>query len=202
MMKKFGILAMSIAAFGMYSCSNETENEATEEVNAEVFQLVTENSDVLWFGDYIKDGGLDHSHEGELLFNSGSIRIADGQIVGGEFELNMNSIKELNAPFGEEQALKLEGHLKSEDYFHTDKFPTAKVVITGSKDGNIQGVLTLKGIDMPFDVPMKLIMDDYGITLSGGFDLDFSPFKMDGLGGEGEFVSPTISLDVFTEFKK
>jgi len=29
----------------------------------------------------------------------------------------MNSINEINAPFGEEQAAKLVGHLKSEDLF-------------------------------------------------------------------------------------
>jgi hypothetical protein len=198
-MKKLGFFALGMATLGLYSCSSEN---ATEEQNAEVYQLITDNSDIYWFGDYIKDGNLDHSHEGELLFNSGSISVVDGAVVGGEFELNMKSIKEMNAPFGEEQALKLEGHLKSEDYFNVAKFPTAKVVITGSKDGNVQGVLTLKGIDMPFDVPMSFTMDDTGISLSGGFELDFSAFKMEGLGGEGEFVSPKINIDVYTEFKK
>ena len=98
--------------------------------------------------------------------------------------------------------MKLEGHLKDEDYFNVAKFPTAKVVITGSKDGNVQGLLTVKGIEMPFDVPMAFTMDDTGISLSGGFELDFSAFKMEGLGGEGEFVSPKINIDVYTEFKK
>jgi polyisoprenoid-binding protein YceI len=198
-MKKLGFFALGMATLGLYSCSSEN---ATEEQNAEVYQLITDNSDILWFGDYIKDGNLDHSHEGQLTFNSGSISVVDGAVVGGEFELNMNSIKEMNAPFGEEQALKLEGHLKSEDYFNVEKFPTAKILITGSKDGNVQGVLTLKGIDMPFDATMSFKNDDSSAALIGGFELDFSVFKMDGIGGEGEYVSPKIKINVNAEFKK
>lgn len=192
-MKKLGFFALGIATLGLYSCSSE---------NAEVYQLITDKSDILWFGDYIKDGNLDHSHEGQLTFNSGSISVVDGAVVGGEFELNMNSIKEMNAPFGEEQALKLEGHLKSEDYFNVEKFPTAKILITGSKDGNVQGILTLKGIDMPFDATMSFKNDDSSAALNGGFELDFSVFKMDGIGGEGEYVSPKIKINVNAEFKK
>jgi polyisoprenoid-binding protein YceI len=198
-MKKLGFLAMSVAVLGLYSCNNGAQSE---DQNAEVYQLAVDKSDIYWMGEYIKDGAFDHSHEGELLFNSGSISIVDGKVVGGEFEINMNSIRELNAPFGPEQAAKLEGHLKSEDYFHVEKFPTAKVVITGSKDGNVQGTLTVRGVEMPFDVPMKVTIDEAGVVLSGGFDLDFSIFAMDGIGGEGEFVSPKIVIDVYTEFTK
>jgi hypothetical protein len=64
-MKKLGFFALGIATIGLYSCSSEN---ATEEQNAEVYQLIVDNSDIYWFGDYIKDGNLDHSHEGELLF--------------------------------------------------------------------------------------------------------------------------------------
>jgi polyisoprenoid-binding protein YceI len=198
-MKKLGFLAMSVAVLGLYSCNSGTQSE---DQNAEVYQLAVDKSDIYWMGEYIKDGAFDHSHEGELLFNSGSISIVDGKVVGGEFEINMNSIRELNAPFGPEQAAKLEGHLKSEDYFQVEKFPTAKVVITGSKDGNVQGTLTVRGIEMSFDVPMKVTIDEAGVVLSGSFDLDFSIFAMDGIGGEGEFVSPKIVIDVYTEFTK
>jgi polyisoprenoid-binding protein YceI len=198
-MKKLGFLAMSVAVLGLYSCNSGTQSE---DQNAEVYQLAVDKSDIYWMGEYIKDGAFDHSHEGELLFNSGSISIVDGKVVGGEFEINMNSIRELNAPFGPEQAAKLEGHLKSEDYFQVEKFPTAKVVITGSKDGNVQGTLKVRGIEMSFDVPMKVTIDEAGVVLSGGFDLDFSVFAMDGIGGEGEFVSPKIVIDVYTEFTK
>jgi polyisoprenoid-binding protein YceI len=199
-MKKLGILAMSVAVLGLYSCSNDNSN--AENANADVYQLAVDKSDIVWLGEYIKDGAFDHSHEGELLFNSGSISIIDGQVVGGEFELNMKSIKELNAPWGEEQAAKLEGHLKSEDYFDVEKFPTAKVVITGSKDGNIQGTINVRGVDVPFDVAMKVTVDEAGVVLSGSFDFDFSPFGMDGIGGEGEYVAPKVNIDVYAEFTK
>jgi polyisoprenoid-binding protein YceI len=190
-MKNFGFLILGFAAISLLSCAKKEE-----------FKLNADNSSIVWKGDYIKDGNLDHSHEGELKFNSGSITVSNGQIVGGEFELNMGSIKELNAPWGEEQAAKLEGHLLSEDYFHVEKFPTAKVVLTGSNGKNVQGTLTVRGVDMPFDVPMTLTTNESGATISGSFELDFSAFKMAGIGGEGEFVSPTIKINVNTEFKK
>jgi polyisoprenoid-binding protein YceI len=197
-MKKLSFLAMSVAVLGLYSCGGSQ----AEDQNAEVYQLATDKSDIIWVGEYIKDGAFDHSHEGELLFNSGSISIVDGAVVGGEFEINMNSIKEINAPWGEEQAAKLEGHLKDEDFFFVEKYPTSKVVITGSKGGNVQGTLTVRGVDVAFDVPMKVTIDEAGVVLSGSFDFDFAPFSMGGIGGEGEFVSPKVKIDVYAEFTK
>jgi len=83
-MKKLGFLAMSIAVLGLHSCNNG--GTQSEDQNAEVYQLSVDKSDIYWMGEYIKDGAFDHSHEGELLFNSGSISIVDGQVVGGQFE--------------------------------------------------------------------------------------------------------------------
>jgi len=201
-MKTFRFLTFGLLAFSLYSCSGSEEQNVEQDIATETYTLLLERSNILWVGDFIKAGALDHSHEGELLFNSGTIQTDEGNIVSGEFELNMASIKELNPPFGDEQAMKFEGHLKSGDYFDSEKFPTAKVIISGNKDGKLQGTITIKGVEMAFDAPVEVALDDDFAKVTGTFNLDFSAFKMDGIGGEGEFVSPKINFDIYLDFER
>ena len=56
---------------------------------------------------------------------------------------------------------KLDEHLKSEDFFNVDKFPTATFVskqikITGKNTADIQGILTLHGVSKPVTLKAQL----------------------------------------------
>lgn len=57
--------------------------------------------------------------------------------------------------------LNFDKHLKSEDFFNTDKFPIAtflsnKVVITGKNTAKVMGNLTMAGITKPVTLNVKL----------------------------------------------
>jgi polyisoprenoid-binding protein YceI len=99
--------------------------------------------------------------------HSGSINLADGVLVtdgkkvtGGTFTIDMNTIaNEDLKDDGYKQ--KLIGHLKSEDFFATDKFPTAQLVINKvtplTKDQyKIKGALTIKGITNDIEFPANI----------------------------------------------
>jgi polyisoprenoid-binding protein YceI len=99
--------------------------------------------------------------------HSGSINLADGVLVtdgkkvtGGTFTIDMNTIaNEDLKDDGYKQ--KLIGHLKSEDFFATDKFPTAQLVINKvtplTKDQyKIKGALTIKGITNDIEFPASI----------------------------------------------
>jgi len=76
--------------------------------------------------------------------------VEDGQIVGGEFDIDTRSIVVTDIEDAETNA-QFAGHLFSDDFFAVEKFPIAKFSIINVTpiDGNssrIDGLLTIKGI--------------------------------------------------------
>jgi hypothetical protein len=93
-------------------------------------------------------------HNGFIkLKEGGKFLVEDGQLVGGEFIIDMTSIVNIDLEDAEMNA-KLVGHLKSADFFNVDSFPEAKFVITSVEplEGDaefthtISGNLTMKNI--------------------------------------------------------
>jgi polyisoprenoid-binding protein YceI len=100
-------------------------------------------------------------HEGTIKLKEGALFMKDGKIVRGKFTVDMTSIEvtDLKAGEGKED---LEGHLKADDFFGTEKFTTAtmnfKTVTPKSNDiYTVVADLTIKGITKPvtFDLTVK-----------------------------------------------
>ena len=83
----------------------------------------TSESYVTWKG-YKVTG----SHYGKVKLKEGNLAYENGQLVGGGFTIDMSTIgvEDLEGSY----AQKLEGHLKSPDFFGVEKYPTADFVIT------------------------------------------------------------------------
>ncbi len=89
------------------------------------------------------------SHEGDISLQSGELIYEDGNLVGGNFIMDMTSL--ICTDLSGEYKGKLEGHLKSDDFFSVNTYSTAGLVITNvekvnSKKHNITADLTIKGI--------------------------------------------------------
>ncbi len=69
------------------------------------------------------------SHEGTLNFKSGSLEFSGKVLSGGELIVDMASLTNTDMAAGSGKE-KLEGHLKSEDFFGVDKYPTATIKFT------------------------------------------------------------------------
>ncbi|MEN9346691.1 MAG: YceI family protein [Flavobacteriales bacterium] len=115
-------------------------------------------------------------HNGTVNVKSGSLKIVDGKLTGGEVVLDMKSITVLDQT-GEAKG-KLEGHLKSEDFFGVDKNAEAKYVISSvTQKGNVQyelnGKLTMKGVTKDQKATITLVPSTGGkMTVSGGMSID------------------------------
>ena len=101
------------------------------------------NSNILWKG-YKVTG----SHEGTIALKSGNLIFDHNVLVGGVFNVDMSSLA--CTDLSGEYKNKLEGHLKSEDFFNTAKYPTSnltfkKVNPTGKNAYNIEAEITIKG---------------------------------------------------------
>jgi len=119
-------------------------------------EIKKETSIVKWTGNKI--GG---SHTGEINVKSGYLELKNNQITGGEVVIDMHTITNHDLK-DEGYNQKLVGHLKSDDFFGVEKYPTSTFVIseaTGFKNGKatVSGKITIKGKtdDISFDVVKK-----------------------------------------------
>ena len=99
-------------------------------------------------------------HSGTVNFQDGSLTLKSGKLVGGSFTVNMTSIT--TTDLTGDWKVKLDGHLKSDDFFSTEKFKTATLVfkkIAAKANGiyTVTADLTIKGITNPvtFDLAVK-----------------------------------------------
>ncbi len=123
----------------------------------------TATSTAVWTGK--KFGG---AHTGTILLQEGTLQYKDDKISGGSFTMNMDSLDVTDLEG--EMKDKLEGHLKSDDFFSTATHPTANLVITSINEEK-QGVyyatgdLTIKGITNPIDFKLVKVDDTLTTTL-------------------------------------
>ena len=106
-------------------------------------EINVENSKVVWKG-YKVTG----SHEGVIAIKSGHLNFDKDKLTGGSFIIDMSTIT--NTDLEGEYKGKLEGHLKSDDFFGVEKFPTASLVFTkvestGKNSYEVTGDITIKG---------------------------------------------------------
>lgn len=141
-------------------------------------------------------------HFGKVMLKSGKLEFKNDMLVGGEFVMDMNSIKVEDLTGG--TADKLAGHLKSEDFFGTEKYPTAKFVITkvisrGTPGAyKIIGNLTIKSTtkEIRFNADMK---EEGGKTIAmAKITLDRAEYDI--RFGSGSFFENLGDKTIYDEF--
>ena len=120
------------------------------------------NSSVIWTGS--KPTG---SHTGNVTLKDGYLSFDHGNLVGGEFTIDMTSITCSDIE-SEKKNKYLVDHLKDEDFFDVNKFPEAKLVVNRVKnlEGSqfeMKGNMTIKGITNPvtFNADIKINRNSY-----------------------------------------
>lgn len=134
----FAIVALLMAAF-----------TSPEKITA--YNVDAEQSSVQWTGRKVTG-----EHTGKIKIKEGSLDMEGKKLVGGNFVIDMNTIE--NEDLSGEYKGKLEGHLKSDDFFGVATYPTARLVITDvkAKKGDnyeITGDLTIKDITHEVSFP-------------------------------------------------
>ena len=89
------------------------------------------------------------SHTGTVDIKEGALLFNEGKLTGGEFTVDMTSL--VSTDLQGEYKGKLEGHLKSADFFGVESHPTSTLVFTsvtasGKNSYEVTGDLTIKGI--------------------------------------------------------
>src|SRR5690606_3314158 len=118
-------------------------------------------------------------HNGDLRLQSGMLEWGENGLAAAKVVMDMSSITVLDLK--PEGAAKLEGHLKSTDFFNTAEFGTAefrttsvvrKYVEAGKPNFTVTGDLTIKGITKPVTFDVLASMEQTGVRASGTLVFD------------------------------
>jgi len=160
---KLILFAMAFAAFSFVGLSAFAQDN---------FKVNVENSKLTWKG-YKPTG----SHTGTITLASGNIVIKNNKLIVGSFVADMSTIKDADG------SAKLEGHLKSADFFEVAAFPTSKFEITktevkGAKI-HVTGNMTIKGITKQITFPAAFAVNkDNAILTSDTFQINRADFNV------------------------
>ena len=78
------------------------------------------------------------SHEGTIVLKSGYLTLDNNDLVGGEFVIDMTTI--VCTDLSGKGKAGIESHLKSDDFFSVDKFPTASLTILNVKKKGFRSI--------------------------------------------------------------
>ncbi|MFD2603797.1 YceI family protein [Flavobacterium suzhouense] len=127
-------------------------------------KINTSKSKISWVGEKVTG-----KHEGTINVKHGVLTFKGDKLTGGNITVDMNSIQctDLKAGEGKE---KLEGHLKADDFFGTDKYPTAKIVFKSVKAKSagvytVTGDLTIKKTTKPVTFDLTVAKNSATTTL-------------------------------------
>ena len=184
MKKNVFIFALALLVGTAVSANNPIE-EVKKEVN-------TETSKVTW-----KAYKVTGSHTGTVNLNSGSLIFNDGVLTGGEFEVDMTSL--ISTDLEGEYKGKLEGHLKSDDFFGVEKFPSSSLVFTkvtasGKNSYEVSGDLTIKGITKAITLDVSI----YGSKATATMKVDRAQYDVKY--GSGSFFENLGDKTIYDEF--
>ena len=165
-MKKLIALLMFVSLVSCNMNSNKTAetNDVAMTAADATYNIVQDESSLMWTGREVSTS----SHYGTINFTSGQFEIADGLISQGEFLVDMTSINVQDMTGGSKE--RLEGHLRSDDFFSVESFPTAHLYISSSEvisNGKwmVNGFLTIKDISHPVLFEMVNTEDGWNANL-------------------------------------
>ena len=116
------------------------------------------------------------SHTGTINIQEGYLVMDGDDLTGGKIVVDMNSIKVTDLE-GDMRG-KLEGHLRSDDFFGVENHPTSTLNITGSQKTaagyTVTGDITIKGTTEP--ITFDLVMN--GDTATSSLKIDRTKFNV------------------------
>lgn len=131
-------------------------------------------------------------HYGVIALKSGSLQFQDGVLTGGKIVADMTSIE--SQDLSGEYKQKLEGHLKSDDFFGVATYPNSSITFTKvtPKEGNLYDItadLTIKSTTQKIQFQAKLLP-------AGDQVLGEATLKVDRAKFDVRYGSPTFFGDI------
>jgi rhodanese-related sulfurtransferase/polyisoprenoid-binding protein YceI len=170
-----GLSAWNNGGFPVERGGDATLLERTPEDGT--YHINLENSRLEWIG-----RNLNNRHIGQLAVLEGELVIAAGCPSTGRIVVDMHSLTNFDLLDADYRNMLI-SHLKSDDFFAVDRFPTASLIMTGweahmdvfpeAPSGIATGELIIKGISRPVRFPAIVApQSDGNIKIHAAFDID------------------------------
>lgn len=193
MKKSTLILSLGVAVLGFSAFTN---------VSDETFKGSATKSIINWTASKEVGG----SHTGTIQVKENNLQFTNGLLKGGSITADMTTIADSDLD-GEWNA-KLVGHLNSDDFFSTAKYPTSTIKITKVSKGNkantynVVANLTIKGITNSESFTATVVEKGGNYIVTANVNIDRtkynvrygSPSFFDDLGDKA--ISDEFTLDV------
>lgn len=126
------------------------------------------NSEFDWYGSKVTG-----DHYGKIFLRESTLEEKDGKVIGGEFIMDMTTftVENIDSPKYEKKFLD---HMKSNDFFEVEKYPTATLKINKIDGNNVEGDLTIKGKTNP----VYFTMVQNGDMVTGEMKFDRTKYGM------------------------
>jgi polyisoprenoid-binding protein YceI len=188
-----------IASFIFFSCNNasqQKEDNTEAQLSSangtlpdpapltgdKVYTLLPGKTSIKWFGaKKLTDG----KHNGSVLLQSGELAATNGMLSAGKFIIDMTTIHSIDME-GNPKYTKLVGHLKSDDFFDVEKFPTATLEITSVQllddneeaNATVYANLTIKEATHNISFPASVMVTDEMLIAKAKFSIDRSKWNV------------------------
>ncbi|TAL51070.1 YceI family protein [Patescibacteria group bacterium] len=118
-------------------------------------------------------------HNGKVNAQEGAFVVEQGHVIGGTVVADMGSIVDLDLT-DEKLNATLVNHLKSDDFFAVETYPTAMLALSEvtALEGiekathRVTGDMTIKGTTNEISFPVQLTKNEEGIQITGTATLD------------------------------
>lgn len=217
-MKKFTFfpLAAIIGLFLIITSCNQapkgdeakiSDKQEAADASGFTFAVDTSNSKVRFTGH-----GVGKNHPGNFRLTDGQVSVANNQISGGKFRINIKSMEVEEK--GDMFQNKLKPHLLSGDFFDADKFGTATFEITSVEpykpnqndtslvegaNYTVSGNFKLKDVTKNISFPARIELDDNTLKAKANFDIDRRQWQMN-YGNDktlgDKFISETVNIEL------
>jgi polyisoprenoid-binding protein YceI len=193
MKKLFTLAAIAGLAISVVATSQPKDKKAA------TYKVDAKESTFKWTGAKVTG-----EHFGNVTFSEGTITTDGKAVTGGTFVMDMNtiSVKDMQGEYAE----KLEGHLKSGDFFAVDKFKTSTLKITsitpiagakaGQKTHNVTADLTIKDITKPVSFPAQIIVAKDKIIANAEFNVDRTLYDITYKGMADNLIKNDFTVNV------
>jgi len=165
-------------------------------------EINLEDSRVSWTG--TKPTG---EHHGYVKISNGELVLENNEIRSGSFNLDMNSISNTDLT-DETSRAKLIKHLKSDDFFAAEKYPTARFVITKvtrlpvsrQSTGDIKATHKIEGDLTIKDITRRIEFDASVNILKGRLTATSLPFIINRTKWGVNYQSKSITAGLKDQF--
>jgi polyisoprenoid-binding protein YceI len=157
------------------------------------FAIDASQSTLKWIG-----AKVSMKHTGSVKIKSGEISAKGGNITSGKFILDMPTL--VNEDLEETWKAKLEGHLKSPDFFDVEKFPEASFEIASvtksDKGYDVRGNLSIKGINKGISFPAEITFEgETPVSAKGKIAINRQNWGIVYPGMADDLIADTVEFD-------